>query len=857
MKKLFLLAILCANLSFVYAQSTNLEQRCRIDYTNWSISYAEEFNNPSPSNGSGLKSTDYLQYQGGTYSPSSSANWEFGYPWAQPGVAGSPITYNNIGNSWESELYTSDEANIKVENGMLKLTAIKLATPQTYYLPNGTPKTVKYTSGMLHWNMPVDQAADGTSAWVPGFLYGMYEVRAKMPKGTGCFPAFWLWGNGSEIDIFEYMDRNDVSDATQCAITYPLECPNKMQNNVINSFATGSQPSSCGQIAYTRNHNGALSTHPSIHGVDLSDDFHTYSCVWTPEKVTFFFDDEAVRTVTIQPWAQSGITSPTYARPMSLIINLAVAEWWNWDTADFGTSATMEVDYIRVYRPNNTTLPSNPTLQQYTTYYNAANYMTSQCINGHDGYLGNTYGNNFEPSGPMLATANNLWFRGTDGRLWNYWKNWSTNKWDGPVPFNWGTTDLSPNTNFIIDQTNGYLYYVSNSNQLKGFNLATPNIASVLATTATNVAGDLAIIPGDWKIYYRTTSGQISNTWRTGSGISSWAYPASLPTIPSSKTVSEGFTQVAGSSRLYFKTTDHQLWYTEWSGSAWVYSQVTAYNSATQTTGAVTGVDGGIIVKSNGQIFFRGTGGLIWNIWNDGTQSVLTPLDWNPTALAHTKYQNNITGSTKMMSMNSAGTIYYKAVDQKIWYYYYSNGFWYNKPLTGEDVNQFPELALNHFALNPAGELFHAMYFPENFKNTLMNYYIAACDILNPVCGSNPNYYRPLGQETTTLDAIEDKQDNQQVTNSVSSLIQENMVQAFPSPFNDKLNIEIGLKATAQVEVNLYNISGQLVKNLVPLQTKSEGIEIHDFDLSFLDAGMYYYQVRIDGKVYSDKVVKI
>jgi len=108
-----------------------------------------------------------------------------------------------------------------------------------------------------------------------------------------------------------------------------------------------------------------------------------------------------------------------------------------------------------------------------------------------------------------------------------------------------------------------------------------------------------------------------------------------------------------------------------------------------------------------------------------------------------------------------------------------------------------------------------------------------------------------------TLDAIDDKQENQQITNSVSSLIQENMVQAFPSPFNDKLNIEIGLKTTAQVEVNLYNISGQLVKNLVPLQTKSEGIGIHDFDLSFLNAGMYYYQVRIDGKVYSDKVVKI
>jgi len=40
---------------------------------------------------------------------------------------------------------------------------------------------------------------------VDDFGYGRFEAEVMLPKGTGLFPAFWLWGADSwppEIDIF-------------------------------------------------------------------------------------------------------------------------------------------------------------------------------------------------------------------------------------------------------------------------------------------------------------------------------------------------------------------------------------------------------------------------------------------------------------------------------------------------------------------------------------------------------------------------------------------------------------------------------------------------------------------------------
>ena len=78
---------------------------------------------------------------------------------------------NGWGNN-ELEYYTSRPENVKVENGMLKITAIKES-----YLGSS------YTSARILTKGKFTQK------------YGRFEARIKMPYGQGIWPAFWLLGD--------------------------------------------------------------------------------------------------------------------------------------------------------------------------------------------------------------------------------------------------------------------------------------------------------------------------------------------------------------------------------------------------------------------------------------------------------------------------------------------------------------------------------------------------------------------------------------------------------------------------------------------------------------------------------------
>ena len=178
-----------------------------------------------------------------------------------------------------------------------------------------------YTSGALE-----------TRADTIAFQYGRFEIRCKLPKGSGFWPAFWLWGGGGptgragEIDILEIFDT--------------------------------SQP-----IFTTSVHNGSKKARMDFPINWNIEDWHIYAVEWDALSLRYYVDDHLIRTVPRfkdksnlrQYSVKKGRHKRNPAFPweqwMVLRINLALNSEPGQqveDTTPF--PAVMEVDYIRVYK---------------------------------------------------------------------------------------------------------------------------------------------------------------------------------------------------------------------------------------------------------------------------------------------------------------------------------------------------------------------------------------------------------------------------------------------------------------------------------------------------------------------------
>lgn len=157
------------------------------------------------------------------------------------------------------------------------------------------------------------------------FTYGRYEVRAKMAKGKGTWPAMWIlsqnkcWALGAEVDIAEFIGKNPTNIgnyyhyATQCCAIF------------------GSCISSKGSAINT--------------GMDLTADFHTYALEWWPGNMTWFLDG-VVKT----SYQTSSLTTTQDVSPHYWILNLAIGGGYP-GSPDASTVFPLyhQIDYVRNY----------------------------------------------------------------------------------------------------------------------------------------------------------------------------------------------------------------------------------------------------------------------------------------------------------------------------------------------------------------------------------------------------------------------------------------------------------------------------------------------------------------------------
>jgi len=214
--------------------------------------------------------------------------------------------YDLGGHGWgndELQHYTRDAENARVGGGVLRIVARR-----------GTREGRDYTSARL------------VSRGRGDFLYGRFEIRARVPAARGSWAALWMlptggaygpWPHSGEIDIMEHVGY----DPDRIHVT--------VHTGAYNHVA-GTQRGSATRV------DGATTG------------FHVYRVDWTPEAIRGYVDDRPVFEYANDG---SGPAAWPFDRPFHLLLNVAVGGSWGGregvDPSAF--PAVMEVDYVRVY----------------------------------------------------------------------------------------------------------------------------------------------------------------------------------------------------------------------------------------------------------------------------------------------------------------------------------------------------------------------------------------------------------------------------------------------------------------------------------------------------------------------------
>lgn len=206
---------------------------------------------------------------------------------------------NGWGNG-ESQYYTDRTDNVKVENGILKITAKK----ESY-------QGAEYTSTRMLTKGKFD------------FKYGKVEVRAKLPQGGGTWPAIWMLGSNISTVGWPACGEVDI-----------MEHAGNRQGIVQSAMHT---PSSYGNTSNLGSQTLA----------DVSTAFHVYAVEWTNEKMIFSVD--GVVHYTYNPATKNSSTWP-FDDKQFLILNVAMGGTFGGAIDSAFSQSSMEIDYVRVYQ---------------------------------------------------------------------------------------------------------------------------------------------------------------------------------------------------------------------------------------------------------------------------------------------------------------------------------------------------------------------------------------------------------------------------------------------------------------------------------------------------------------------------
>ncbi|MEO7922597.1 MAG: family 16 glycosylhydrolase [Chitinophagaceae bacterium] len=223
------------------------------------------------------------------------ADWSFENGDGCPGICG-------WGNN-ELEYYTSRPENLFFQDGKMIIEARK----ENYAGKNYTSSKILTRGKKM-------------------FKYARIDIRAKLPRGKGIWPAFWMlpqnnvfgnWPKSGEIDLMEMIGHE--------------------ANRTYGTLHFGPGP---GSTQLGRNY-----TLPS--GI-FNDEFHVFSLEWKQNQMKWLIDGNVFSTYTN---ADFGTNNYPFNEDFFLIFNMAVGG--NWPGSPDATTYLPQwliVDYVRVYQ---------------------------------------------------------------------------------------------------------------------------------------------------------------------------------------------------------------------------------------------------------------------------------------------------------------------------------------------------------------------------------------------------------------------------------------------------------------------------------------------------------------------------
>lgn len=215
-------------------------------------------------------------------------NWSYEEGDGCPGLCG-------WGNN-ERQIY--DRKYVNVENGKLVIEATK--------------KNNSYYSGKINSKEKVE------------FQYGIIEIRAKLPKGSGIWPALWMlgsnidevgWPTSGEIDLMEYIGRK----------------PHTIYNSLHMPAYHGDHASSKKTVVKR-----------------IEEGFHIYKTIWTRDKISFFIDGKPSYTYIPENY---DLEEFPFRQDFYFLINMAIGGNFGGPEVDDSIfPVRFYLDYIKVYK---------------------------------------------------------------------------------------------------------------------------------------------------------------------------------------------------------------------------------------------------------------------------------------------------------------------------------------------------------------------------------------------------------------------------------------------------------------------------------------------------------------------------
>ena len=207
--------------------------------------------------------------------------------------------------------------NASCADGLLTIEARRENKPNPDYVAGSndwrkSKKNIDYTSACLHTR--------GKRQW----LYGKFELRAKIDVSKGIWPAWWAlgvsenWPSNGEIDMMEF-----YRDSLLANIAVGTGTPNK---------------------AYW---------YTTKHPVDSvwAADFHTWTMDWDSTGIVLSVDNKILNKVSMDSLSnRDGKGYYPFKHPQYMLLNMAIGGDNAGDASNTSFPRKFQIDYVRVYQ---------------------------------------------------------------------------------------------------------------------------------------------------------------------------------------------------------------------------------------------------------------------------------------------------------------------------------------------------------------------------------------------------------------------------------------------------------------------------------------------------------------------------